>query len=350
MAELTTIGITPVGLEVIERIDAERAIRQREIEEAEAVLSEWTAKFSADSALDFYNRIVDVVHGRVAKAQGVADINAVLHDTLLGVWLGFDGRTMTADIKVRPSGLDEYDAAVADLFGTLGPWREAIEMLERLLPEPTVSRPQTLIEVIPRLVWPSWRWMTVSGTPTSRRRPHLPRRTSSAPRRRSRSGSLSASASWMRRPARHSTTMRAQTPPAAATSRRPHDGDDVLDSRRVRRVAQPLVAWRATDVEPRAWLPVTDVDQHDQAAVLTWPLLGSCESQGSARIAAAHRHSDGGQVSAPHPCDQSGGGCSTSANTGPMPSVLVTAACLGSCVGSAYMGGQPCAMASGRSS
>jgi DNA invertase Pin-like site-specific DNA recombinase len=147
MAEMTTIGITPVGLEVIERIDSERAGRQRDIEEAEAVLSEWTARLSADSALDFYNRIVDVVQGRVARAQGMAEINAVLHDTLLGVWLGFDGRTMTADIKVRPSGLDEYDAAVAELFGTLGPWREAIEMLQRLLPdeaeEATISRPRT---------------------------------------------------------------------------------------------------------------------------------------------------------------------------------------------------------------
>lgn len=144
MAELTTIAITALGLDVIERIDSEREARQRDIEKAEAVLSEWTARLSADSVLDFYNRIVDVVQGRIAKADGVAEINAVLHDTLLGVWLGYDGRTLTADIKVRPSGLDDYDAAVAELFGTLGPWREAIEMLERLLPdEATICRPRT---------------------------------------------------------------------------------------------------------------------------------------------------------------------------------------------------------------
>jgi hypothetical protein len=43
--------------------------------------------------------------------------------------------------------------------------------------------------------------------PTSRRRPSLPRRTRSAPRRASRSASLSASASWMRNAARQSTTI-----------------------------------------------------------------------------------------------------------------------------------------------
>jgi hypothetical protein len=45
-----------------------------------------------------------------------------------------------------------------------------------------------------------------SSMPTSRRRPSLPRRTSSEPRRWSRSGSRSDSASSMRSPARHNTT------------------------------------------------------------------------------------------------------------------------------------------------
>jgi len=43
--------------------------------------------------------------------------------------------------------------------------------------------------------------------PTSRRRPPLPERTSTDPRRWSRSCSASASASWTRRPARHSTAI-----------------------------------------------------------------------------------------------------------------------------------------------
>ncbi len=89
---------------MIERIDAERRLLAEAIADAEARLTEWTATPTADAALDFYNRIVDVVAGRVAQADGIAEINAVLHDSLLGVSLGFDGRTLTADIQVRPSG------------------------------------------------------------------------------------------------------------------------------------------------------------------------------------------------------------------------------------------------------
>ena len=147
MAELTTIGITSVGLEVIERIDSERTVLAEAIADAEARLTEWTATPTADAALDFYNRIVDVVAGRVAQADGIAEINAVLHDTLLGVSLGFDGETLMADIQVRPSGLDDYDVAVAELFGTFPTRQETTEMLERLLPdeadEATISRPRT---------------------------------------------------------------------------------------------------------------------------------------------------------------------------------------------------------------
>jgi hypothetical protein len=50
-----------------------------------------------------------------------------------------------------------------------------------------------------------------SSMPTSRRRPPLPWRTSSEPRRGSRSASPSASASWIRSPARRNTTMSARS-------------------------------------------------------------------------------------------------------------------------------------------
>jgi hypothetical protein len=49
-----------------------------------------------------------------------------------------------------------------------------------------------------------------ASIPISRRRPPLPWRTSSDPRRGSRSGSASASASWMRNPPRQSTTIKAR--------------------------------------------------------------------------------------------------------------------------------------------
>ena len=50
-----------------------------------------------------------------------------------------------------------------------------------------------------------------SSIPTSRRRPFLPLRTSSAPRLGSRSPSASSSASWIRSPARQSTTISPRT-------------------------------------------------------------------------------------------------------------------------------------------
>jgi hypothetical protein len=88
-----------------------------------------------------------------------------------------------------------------------------------------------------------------SSIPTSRRRPPLPLRTSSDPRRGSRSCSASASASWTPSPARQSTMI-------VARSRHPwlsfagvaHDGDDLLDGGRVGGIADALVARRAAGV------------------------------------------------------------------------------------------------------
>ncbi len=66
-----------------------------------------------------------------------------------------------------------------------------------------------------------------SSIPTSRRRPPLRRRTSSEPRRRSRSASPSARASWMRSPACHSTTNQsAQTTSVQAVADLAHNRND----------------------------------------------------------------------------------------------------------------------------
>ena len=135
LAEIEAHGITsPVAFELIERVDAERKSLQRDIDDAEAVLAEWTAKINADGVLDWYARIRDLVGGRIAKADGVAEINAALHDSLMGVWLAYDGETLTADIKVRPSGRPEYDLLVAELFGTMPSREGSIEMLKQALP------------------------------------------------------------------------------------------------------------------------------------------------------------------------------------------------------------------------
>ena len=89
-----------------------------------------------------------------------------------------------------------------------------------------------------------------SSMPTSRRRPPLPRRTSTAPRRASRSASASASASLIRKPARQSTAISPRSRrPCRSSPACAHDGDDLLDRRRIGRVAHALVAWRTPGVE-----------------------------------------------------------------------------------------------------
>ncbi len=85
--------------------------------------------------------------------------------------------------------------------------------------------------------------------PTSRRRPPLPAWTSMEPRRGSRSPSASASASWIRSPPRQRTTIHgAKASAVAIGADLAHHGDDLLDRRRVGRVAQPLVAGRSSGV------------------------------------------------------------------------------------------------------
>ena len=77
-----------------------------------------------------------------------------------------------------------------------------------------------------------------ASMPISRRRPPLPWRTSSDPRRGSRSRSASASASWTRSPARHSTTISARSRQPWRSSRGlAHHRDDLLHGRRVGRIA-----------------------------------------------------------------------------------------------------------------
>ena len=52
-------------------------------------------------------------------------------------------------------------------------------------------------------------------------------------------------------PARHRITIRPHRPPAVhAVAGGAQDGDDLLDLRRISRIAQPLVARRTTNTEP----------------------------------------------------------------------------------------------------
>jgi DNA invertase Pin-like site-specific DNA recombinase len=86
MAELDTVGITKVGLELIERIDAEREALATTIADIEARLSEFSTGPSSDAILDYYVSIRDAVTGRIADAKGPSDVAAVLADVFEGIW------------------------------------------------------------------------------------------------------------------------------------------------------------------------------------------------------------------------------------------------------------------------
>ena len=85
--------------------------------------------------------------------------------------------------------------------------------------------------------------------PTSRRRSPFPCRMSRLPRRSLRSVSASERASWIRTPARHSTTIRPAHPPAVTSvSGLAHDRDDLIDRGRIRRIPAALVRWNPAGV------------------------------------------------------------------------------------------------------
>jgi hypothetical protein len=102
-----------------------------------------TAELSADAVLDWYGRMRDLVTGSMARADGVAEINAALHDSLMGVWMAYDGETLRADVRIRPSGMPECDPAVTELFGQLASREELIDTLRQVLPE-GFAEPQLL--------------------------------------------------------------------------------------------------------------------------------------------------------------------------------------------------------------
>lgn len=92
-----------IALEEIERIDRERDAQRRTIEEAEAVTSEWAGPPDRDAALDLYNRLADLVAGRVRTAAGAQQLNTALRDVLAGIWFEWeaDRRRLLAEFELR---------------------------------------------------------------------------------------------------------------------------------------------------------------------------------------------------------------------------------------------------------
>jgi hypothetical protein len=90
MAELSELGITAIGMEIIERLDSQREAVRTEIAEAEAVATEWSGPPDVDAALDFYNGLVDAIQGRIKQAPGVQELNEALASVLAGLWCELD--------------------------------------------------------------------------------------------------------------------------------------------------------------------------------------------------------------------------------------------------------------------
>ena len=75
-----------IALQEVKKIDGELEDQRRRIEEGEAVVSEHTGPPDVDEVLDFYNRLVDHVHGRIEKADGARELNDALSTVVAGLW------------------------------------------------------------------------------------------------------------------------------------------------------------------------------------------------------------------------------------------------------------------------
>jgi hypothetical protein len=105
MAELEAVGITKVGLEVIERMDVKLDAQAKRITEAEAVLAEWTPAAGVDEALDFYSELVDAIQGRIGRADGPRALHEALASVLAGLWCEIrNGRLRVEFTLKEPAG------------------------------------------------------------------------------------------------------------------------------------------------------------------------------------------------------------------------------------------------------
>jgi len=110
--------VAHLALERVAKFDADRERQQQRIAEAEAVAAEWSGPPDLDAALDFYNGLVDLTQGRVAKAQGALELNAALHDVLAGVWVKLDEGRLHAWFQLRDAlGDDPKRSGLAQAMG-----------------------------------------------------------------------------------------------------------------------------------------------------------------------------------------------------------------------------------------
>jgi hypothetical protein len=87
MTELESVGITPVGLEVIERLDAQRDALTSVVSDIEARVGEFSGRPTDDAILDFYFSVHDAITGRITDATAPAEIARVLAEVFEGIWV-----------------------------------------------------------------------------------------------------------------------------------------------------------------------------------------------------------------------------------------------------------------------
>jgi DNA invertase Pin-like site-specific DNA recombinase len=101
MAEVEEKGADPIVMEAIARIDVKREAQQQRITDADAILAEWAATPQVNEALDFYNRLHDLVAGRVKQAQGVKELNDALAGVLSGLWCWIEDGKLRVEFELR---------------------------------------------------------------------------------------------------------------------------------------------------------------------------------------------------------------------------------------------------------
>jgi DNA invertase Pin-like site-specific DNA recombinase len=110
LTELKSVGFHPIALEAVEELDQQRESQKQRISEAEAVLSEWATTPEVNDTLDAYNRLYDMVQGRVKNAQGARELNEALASVLAGLWCRIEGGRLHVDFELR----DQSNVIVPD--------------------------------------------------------------------------------------------------------------------------------------------------------------------------------------------------------------------------------------------
>jgi len=76
--------LAATALREAQRMEADRDDHARAIADAEQRLTNWSADPDLDAALDAYNRIADLIAGRIGQAKGIAALNVAMRDLLDG--------------------------------------------------------------------------------------------------------------------------------------------------------------------------------------------------------------------------------------------------------------------------